>query len=126
VIEFVHRAENLLLAAVLALLMLLGVGSASTAFANTDELIRHLTLLVGMLGGMAAVRLPMLGVADSLNVSVTAAVLFYEAIRQRRAATLRLVAAEPRPLAELDAEAVAALARDGLVRVEGELVALPA
>ncbi len=30
-----------------------------------------------------AVRLPMLGVADSLNVSVTAAVLFYEALRQR-------------------------------------------
>ncbi len=29
------------------------------------------------------VRLPMLGVADSLNVSVTAAVLFYEALRQR-------------------------------------------
>ena len=33
----------------------------------------------------AAVRLPMLGVADSLNVSATAAVLFYEALRQRRA-----------------------------------------
>ena len=31
-----------------------------------------------------AVRLPMLGVADSLNVSVTAAVLFYEALRQRK------------------------------------------
>jgi TrmH family RNA methyltransferase len=31
------------------------------------------------------IRLPMLGVADSLNVSVTAAVLFYEALRQRRA-----------------------------------------
>lgn len=30
-----------------------------------------------------AVRLPMLGTADSLNVSVTAAVLFYEALRQR-------------------------------------------
>jgi TrmH family RNA methyltransferase len=29
------------------------------------------------------VRLPMLGVADSLNVSATAAVLFYEALRQR-------------------------------------------
>jgi TrmH family RNA methyltransferase len=29
------------------------------------------------------IRLPMLGVADSLNVSVTAAVLFYEAVRQR-------------------------------------------
>lgn len=33
------------------------------------------------------IRLPMLGVADSLNVSATAAVLFYEARRQR-AATL--------------------------------------
>jgi TrmH family RNA methyltransferase len=30
-----------------------------------------------------AVRLPMLGVADSLNVSAAAAVLFYEALRQR-------------------------------------------
>lgn len=30
-----------------------------------------------------AIRLPMLGAADSLNVSVTAAVLFYEALRQR-------------------------------------------
>jgi TrmH family RNA methyltransferase len=30
-----------------------------------------------------AVRLPMLGMADSLNVSTTAAVLFYEALRQR-------------------------------------------
>ena len=32
---------------------------------------------------ITAVRLPMLGAADSLNVSVTAAVLFYEALRQR-------------------------------------------
>ncbi|HUT94286.1 MAG TPA: RNA methyltransferase [Thermoguttaceae bacterium] len=30
------------------------------------------------------IRLPMLGAADSLNVSATAAVLFYEALRQRR------------------------------------------
>ncbi len=30
-----------------------------------------------------AVRLPMLGVADSLNVSVAAAILLYEARRQR-------------------------------------------
>jgi TrmH family RNA methyltransferase len=30
-----------------------------------------------------AIRLPMRGTADSLNVSVTAAVLFYEALRQR-------------------------------------------
>jgi RNA methyltransferase, TrmH family len=32
---------------------------------------------------ITAVSLPMLGAADSLNVSVTAAVLFYEALRQR-------------------------------------------
>jgi len=34
---------------------------------------------------IAAVRLPLLGAADSLNVSATAAVLFYEALRQRQA-----------------------------------------
>ncbi len=34
---------------------------------------------------VAAVHIPMLGVVDSLNVSATAAVLFYEALRQRRA-----------------------------------------
>jgi len=33
--------------------------------------------------GITAVRLPMRGKADSLNVSATAAVLFYEALRQR-------------------------------------------
>jgi RNA methyltransferase, TrmH family len=32
---------------------------------------------------IAAIRLPMLGIADSLNVSVTAAVIVYEAMRQR-------------------------------------------
>ena len=32
---------------------------------------------------VTAVRLPMLGAADSLNVSAAAAVLFYEARRQR-------------------------------------------
>lgn len=35
--------------------------------------------------GATPIRLPMLGAADSLNVSATAAVLFYEALRQRRA-----------------------------------------
>ena len=30
-----------------------------------------------------AVRLPMHGIADSLNISATAAVIFYEALRQR-------------------------------------------
>lgn len=34
----------------------------------------------------AAVRVPMLGIADSLNVSAAAAILFYEALRQRRLA----------------------------------------
>ncbi len=33
---------------------------------------------------VTAVRLPMRGAADSLNLSATAAVLFYEALRQRR------------------------------------------
>jgi TrmH family RNA methyltransferase len=34
--------------------------------------------------GVIGVRLPMRGIADSLNVAATAAVLFYEALRQRR------------------------------------------
>ena len=55
-IQFVHRAEDLLLAAVLALLVVLGAASASMRFSNFDELIRHLTLVVGMLGGMVAAR----------------------------------------------------------------------
>ena len=36
--------------------------------------------------GIEGIRLPMLGVADSLNVSVSAAILLYEARRQRDAA----------------------------------------
>ena len=51
---------------------------------------------------------------------------FEGSFRQRRAQTLRLVAECPRPLASLDAEAVQALERDELVRVEDELVRLPA
>src|SRR3954467_7209714 len=47
---------------------------------------------------------------------------FEGSFRQRRAAALRAVAAGEQPS---DAEAVAALARDGLVRVEGDLVSLP-
>jgi A/G-specific adenine glycosylase len=50
---------------------------------------------------------------------------FEGSFRQRRAATLRLVAERARPASELDAEAVAALAGDGLVAVSGGLVALP-
>jgi A/G-specific adenine glycosylase len=50
---------------------------------------------------------------------------FEGSFRQRRATTLRLVAEQERPLAELDRDAVASLARDGLVRVEADVVALP-
>ena len=45
--------------------------------------------------------------------------------RQRRARTLRAVAERARPLSELDAEAVAGLERDGLVRLRRGLVFLP-
>ena len=51
---------------------------------------------------------------------------FEGSFRQRRARTLRLVAAAERGLAELDTEAVASLARDGLVAISGEVVSLPA
>jgi A/G-specific adenine glycosylase len=51
---------------------------------------------------------------------------FEGSFRQRRARTLRMVAERPRPLTELDPEAVVALERDRLVRVADELVSLPA
>jgi A/G-specific adenine glycosylase len=51
---------------------------------------------------------------------------FEGSFRQRRARTLRLVAARDRILTELDAEAVESLLRDGLVHVEAGIVALPA
>jgi A/G-specific adenine glycosylase len=50
---------------------------------------------------------------------------FEGSFRQRRAAMLRLVSEEPQPLGLLDRDAVAALERDGLVRVDDDLVALP-
>ena len=50
---------------------------------------------------------------------------FEGSFRQRRAATLRLVAASARPATDLDAAAVSALERDGLVRVSAGLVSLP-
>jgi A/G-specific adenine glycosylase len=50
---------------------------------------------------------------------------FEGSFRQRRAATLRLVADRERPLEELDAEAVAALRSDGLVEVADGIAALP-
>jgi A/G-specific adenine glycosylase len=50
---------------------------------------------------------------------------FEGSFRQRRAETLRLVAATPRELLVLDDEAVQSLERDGLVIVEAGLVSLP-
>jgi A/G-specific adenine glycosylase len=51
---------------------------------------------------------------------------FEGSFRQRRAETLRLVAERARPLAELDAEALAALRDDGLVEVGDGVATLPA
>jgi A/G-specific adenine glycosylase len=51
---------------------------------------------------------------------------FEGSFRQRRARTLRLVAERDRPLSELDGDAVQSLAHDGLVHLEGDIVALPA
>jgi A/G-specific adenine glycosylase len=50
---------------------------------------------------------------------------FEGSFRQRRARTLKLVAEAPRPLAELDRDAVRSLERDELVQVADELVRLP-
>jgi A/G-specific adenine glycosylase len=50
---------------------------------------------------------------------------FDGSFRQRRSHTLRLVAERTQPLAELDPEAVASLASDGLVAVSGGLARLP-
>jgi A/G-specific adenine glycosylase len=50
---------------------------------------------------------------------------FEGSFRQRRAGTLRAIAEKPRGIATLDAEAVAALERDGLVAVDRGSVRLP-
>jgi A/G-specific adenine glycosylase len=50
---------------------------------------------------------------------------FEGSFRQRRAQALRLIAEGPRPLAEVDLEAVESLRRDELLLVEDELVSLP-
>ena len=50
---------------------------------------------------------------------------FEGSFRQRRARMLRLVATGDRRLEELDRDAVESLARDGLVYVEADVVALP-
>jgi A/G-specific adenine glycosylase len=51
---------------------------------------------------------------------------FEGSFRQRRAATLRLVADAERDVSELDSDAVASLAKDGLVQVAAGRVSLPA
>jgi A/G-specific adenine glycosylase len=51
---------------------------------------------------------------------------FEGSFRQRRADTLRLVAARARAVESLDADAVASLERDGLVATSGGVVRLPA
>jgi len=51
---------------------------------------------------------------------------FEGSFRQRRAETLRLVVAGPRPLVDLDGAAVESLAADGLVAVAADTVSLPA
>jgi A/G-specific adenine glycosylase len=50
---------------------------------------------------------------------------FEGSFRQRRARTLRLVAAAPRAVGEVDREALRSLSRDGLVSVEDGLARLP-
>ena len=50
---------------------------------------------------------------------------FEGSFRQRRARALRAVAASPQPLGELDAEAVVALEKDGLVSIHLSTVRLP-
>ena len=51
---------------------------------RSPSAVKHAAYLTrGAQLALASVHVPMLGVADSLNVSVTAAVLFYEARRQR-------------------------------------------
>jgi A/G-specific adenine glycosylase len=50
---------------------------------------------------------------------------FEGSFRQRRGSTLRLLAAGPQPLAELDADAVRALAADGLVALSDGVASLP-
>ncbi len=61
---WLHRGENLLLIAALAAMMLLGVADLEIweklkipiRIAGADSLIKHLTLIVGMLGGLVAAR----------------------------------------------------------------------
>jgi TrmH family RNA methyltransferase len=60
------------------------LGSEATGL--TDRWSAAETRATGSASAITPIKLPMLGVADSLNVSAAAAVLFYEALRQRRTA----------------------------------------
>jgi len=51
-----HRFEDLLLAACVGILVLLGLASGTRDMVGADQLLRHMTLLLGMLGGMVAAR----------------------------------------------------------------------
>lgn len=52
----IHRLEDLLLAACVGILVLLGLASATRELVGADSLLRHMTLVLGMLGGMVAAR----------------------------------------------------------------------
>ena len=54
--RWIRSTENRFLAAILGCMVLLGCASTFARFAGTDDLVRHLTLVVGMLGGMVAAR----------------------------------------------------------------------
>ena len=56
VVPAVHRLEDLLLAACVGILVLLGLASGTRDLVGTDQLLRHMTLVLGMLGGMVAAR----------------------------------------------------------------------
>jgi len=76
VVAWAHHAENGLLVLALALMVLLGVADLEVweklglriRFAGADSLIRHLTLIVGMLGGMVAAREKRLLAISTLNL----------------------------------------------------------
>ncbi len=76
VLTWLHHAENGALVLAMALMVLLGVVDLEVweklglriRFAGADSLIRHLTLIVGMLGGMVAARERRLLAISTLNL----------------------------------------------------------
>ena len=65
---------------------LVGLDVLGPTYKWTTDVFALGALLYRLREGVTPVAIPMLGLADSLNVSASAAVLFYEARRQRRAA----------------------------------------